>query len=104
MEQDMKTTMKTSTTSEKLGVNKKRYNPQDSSKVTNKDLDNTKKSPPLEGDQYQKIGWMWTLKHEIISPKFYELLPNIYSKGENDIALKNFYNNIKMILNEFKKN
>ena len=33
-----------------------------------------KKDPPLEGGHYKKIGGMWNLKHEISSPKFYELL------------------------------
>ena len=33
-------------------------------------------SPPLEGVHSTKIGGMWTLKHEISSPKFYELLIN----------------------------
>ena len=33
--------------------------------------------PPLEGGNFTKIGGMWTLKHEIISPKFYELLIKI---------------------------
>ena len=35
-----------------------------------------KKSPPLEGGNSTKIGGMWTLKHEIGSRKFYELLIN----------------------------
>ena len=33
-----------------------------------------KRSPPLEGVQYKKIGGIWYLKHEISSQKFYELL------------------------------
>ena len=33
-----------------------------------------KRFPPLDGGQSTKIGGMWTLKHEIISPKFYEIL------------------------------
>ena len=33
-----------------------------------------KRDSPLEGGSSMKIGGMWTLKHEIISPKFYELL------------------------------
>ena len=33
-----------------------------------------KKAPPLEGGHSTKIGGMCTLKHDIISPKFYELL------------------------------
>ena len=32
------------------------------------------RDPPLEEGHYTRIGGMWTLKHEIISPKFYELL------------------------------
>ena len=43
-----------------------------------------KKALPLEGGHSTKNGYMWTLRHEIISPKFYEL--------------KNFYNNINMCL------
>ena len=31
-------------------------------------------SPPLEGGHNTKIGGMWTIKHEIVSPKFYEIL------------------------------
>ena len=33
-----------------------------------------RRDPPLDGGIYTKIGGMWTLKHEIISPKFYEIL------------------------------
>ena len=33
-----------------------------------------RRDPPLEGEHSTKIGGMWTLKHEISSPKFYELL------------------------------
>ena len=35
------------------------------------------KYPPLEGGHSTKNGVMWTLKHEIGSPKFYEILINI---------------------------
>ena len=31
-----------------------------------------KRVPPLEGVHSTKIGGMWTLKHDISSPKFYE--------------------------------
>ena len=31
-------------------------------------------APPVEGGNSTKIDVMWTLKHEISSPKFYELL------------------------------
>ena len=33
-----------------------------------------KKDTPLEDGNYTKNGGMWTLKHEIISPKLYEIL------------------------------
>ena len=32
------------------------------------------KDPPFEGGNSTKNGGMWTLKHDISSPKFYELL------------------------------
>ena len=35
------------------------------------------KDKPLEVGHYMKIGGMWTLKHEISSPKLYELLIKI---------------------------
>ena len=42
---------------------------------------------------------MWTLKHEISSPRFYELLIKTELKGDTALDLKNFYNHIKMSLN-----
>ena len=33
-----------------------------------------KRGPPLEGGHSNKIGGMWTLKHDTSSPKFYEIL------------------------------
>ena len=33
-----------------------------------------KRDQPLQDGHYKKIGGMWTLKHEISSPKLYELL------------------------------
>ena len=36
-----------------------------------------RRAPTLDGGHSTKIGGMWTLKHEIISPKFYELLIKI---------------------------
>ena len=44
---------------------------------------------PLGGGQSTKIGGMWTLKHEIISPKFYELLVKTELKGDTSVNLKN---------------
>ena len=60
---------------------------------------NKNRGPPLEGGHSTKIRGMWTLKHEIISPKLYELLIKIELKGETDLDLKNFLNHIKMSLN-----
>ena len=58
-----------------------------------------KRAPPLEGGISENIGGMWTLKHDISSPRFYELLIKIELKGETALDLKNFYNHIKMSLN-----
>ena len=58
-----------------------------------------KKGPPLEGGHYTNICGMWTLKHEISSPKFYELLINTDLKGDTVLYIKNFYNKIKMCIN-----
>ena len=58
-----------------------------------------RRAPPLEGGHSTKIGGMWTLKHEIKSPKFYELLIKIEIKGDTTLDLKNFCNHIKMCLN-----
>ena len=33
-----------------------------------------RRAPPLEGGISENIGGMWTLKYEISSPRFYELL------------------------------
>ena len=40
-----------------------------------------RKDPPLEGGNSTKIGGMWTLKHDIGSPKFYEILIKKEIKG-----------------------
>ena len=53
-----------------------------------------KKYPSLEGGHYTNIGGMWTLKNEIISPKFYELLIKTKTKSDTDLNLKRFYNHI----------
>ena len=42
---------------------------------------------------------MWTFKHEIISPKFYELLIKIELKGDTAMELNKVYNHIKMCPN-----
>ena len=53
----------------------------------------------LEGGHSTKMCGMWTLKHEISSPKFYELLIKKELKGDTAMDLKNFFNHIKMYLN-----
>ena len=58
-----------------------------------------KRAPPLEGGISENIGGMWTLKHEISSPRFYDLLIKIELKGDTALDLRNFYNHIKMSLN-----
>ena len=61
-------------------------------------LDN-KKSPPLEDGHYMKIGGMRNLKHEITSPKFYELLIKTELKIYTALELNNFNDHIKICLN-----
>ena len=61
-------------------------------------LDN-RRSPPFGVGNYTKIGGMWTLKHEIITPKFYVLLIKTELKGDTYLDLKNFNKHIKMCLN-----
>ena len=41
---------------------------------------------------------MWNLKHNISSPKPYELLIRTELKGETDMDLNNFYNHINMCI------
>ena len=50
-----------------------------------------RRSPPLEEGNYIKVGGMWTLKHEISSPKFYEILIKTELRGDTDLNLKKFY-------------
>ena len=57
------------------------------------------KDTPSEGRNSMKIGGMWTLKHEISSPKFYELLIKKELKVCTDLELNNFYNKPNMCLN-----
>ena len=58
-----------------------------------------KKKQLSEGGNYTRIDGMWTLKNDIIPPKFYELLINTELKGDTDMDLRKFYNHIKMCLN-----
>ena len=56
-------------------------------------------APPLEGRNSIKFGGMWNLKHETISPIFYDLLIKTELKGDTVMDLNNFYNHISMFLN-----
>ena len=58
-----------------------------------------RRDPPLEGGIPDKICGMWTLKHDISPPKFYELLIKTELKGYTALDLKNFFKYIKMCLN-----
>ena len=62
-----------------------------------------RRAPPLEGVHSTRIGGMWTLKHDIKSPKFYELLIKIDLKGDTALDHKNSYNYINMYLNAVTK-
>ena len=62
-----------------------------------------RRAPPMDGRHYTKIGGMWNLKHEISSPKFYELLIKTELKGDTDMGIKNFYNHIKICLNALNR-
>ena len=58
-----------------------------------------RKAPPLDGGKSTKIVGIWNLKHNIISPKSYELLIKKELKQDTYLELNNFYNHIKMYLN-----
>ena len=59
----------------------------------------SRRDPPLDGGHTTKIGGMWNLKHEISSPKLYELLIKTELKGDTALDLKNIYNHINIYLN-----
>ena len=59
-----------------------------------------RRDPLLDVGNSTKICGMWTLKHDISSPKLYDLLIKTEIKKETALDLKNFYNHIKICLNE----
>ena len=59
----------------------------------------SRRDPPLDYGHSTKIEGIWTLKHEIISPKLYELLIKTELKGDTALYLKNFFNHINMCPN-----
>ena len=62
-----------------------------------------KRDPPFQGGNSTKIGGIWNLKHDISSPKLYELLIKTEIKGDTAMELNNFYNHTKMCLNEMTR-
>ena len=65
------TSMMDKTTNSRFSsAHKDTYNPTDPTNV----VPDNWRVPPLEIGHYTKIFGMWTLKHDISSPKFYELI------------------------------
>ena len=62
-----------------------------------------RRAPLLEGGISENIGGMWTLRHEISSPKFYELLIKTELKGDTALDIKNSFDHIMMCLNVVTK-
>ena len=56
----------------------------------------------LNHGKYTKHGGMWTLKHDIKSPKLYEILIKTQFKDNTALELNNFYNHINICLNHQK--
>ena len=88
-------------TMDQIKISKSSPDKKDSPKYqdTNNVVPYNKKYPPLEGGHSTKIGGIWNIKHEIRSPKFYEILIKTELKRDTDLELKNFYNYIKMFIN-----
>ena len=58
-----------------------------------------KRYPPLRVGHSTKIGGMWILKQEIISPKLYKLLVKEELKVDTALELNNVYNRINICPN-----
>ena len=74
-----------------------KYSPKDQDPTTI--VPDNNRYPPFEGGHSTKIVSMWTLKHDISSPKFNELPTKTELKGDISMDLKKFYNQINMPLN-----
>ena len=59
----------------------------------------TNNAPPLEVGNSIKVDVVWTLKHEISSPKLYKLAMKTELKGDTAQDIKNFYKHISMCIN-----
>ena len=53
----------------------------------------------MDSGKSMEIGGMWNLKHDIRSPRLYELIIKTELKVDTAMELKNFYNHIKMCPN-----
>ena len=62
-----------------------------------------RRDPPLEGGHSTKVFCMWTLKHDIRSPKFYEILINTELEWDTALDLKNFFNHLNICINAFNR-
>ena len=62
-----------------------------------------KKAPQVEGGNYTKNCVMWDIKHEISSPKSFEILIKTELKVDTDLEPRNLYNHVKMCLNVLKR-
>ena len=58
-----------------------------------------RRAPPLKGGHSTNFDGMLTLKHEMISPKFHDLIIKTGLKGDTALYIKNFFNHINMSLN-----
>ena len=58
-----------------------------------------RRDPSLDGGNSTRIVGMCTIKHDISSPKFYDILIKTELKWGTTLDLNNFYNYIKMCLN-----
>ena len=57
------------------------------------------KAPPPEGRTYTEIGVICNIEHDMISPKWYELLIKTQLKGNTALDLNNFHKQLKVCLN-----
>ena len=100
---DIKETLKVFTTFMMDQTNNSKSSPTQKDTLTPPDpntvVPTNRRDSPLEGGGSTKIGGMWTLKHEISSSKFYELLIKTELKGDTNLDLNNFFNHINMCLN-----
>ena len=69
--------------------------PQDPTTV----VQDNRRSPQFGGGHSTNIYGIWTLKHDIISPKFYKILINTELKRDTALDLNNFNNHINIFPN-----